>query len=255
MPQPQFTSRVSSPFGSFPPAVKWLLISNTAIFIITGLLPREFAPHVRLLALTPVAVVDHFAIWQLVTYLFLHGGISPALTDPWHLVFNMLALWMFGSPLEETWGTRRFLKYYFVCGIGAGVCDVIANALVGSWGTSTIGASGAIFGLLIAFGMLFPESTVLMGFLFPIKAKYMVAIYAAVELYMLRGVNTGVSNFAHLGGMLVGYIYLKSKLPAVHVRMPDMAGAYRQWKMQRAKRKFQVYMRKHGGPRSGPWVN
>jgi membrane associated rhomboid family serine protease len=159
---------------------------------------------------------------------------------------------MFGTPLERDWGTRRFLKYYFICGIGAGVCDVLLNAVIGNWNTSTIGASGAIYGLLLAFGVCYPNQTVLMNFLFPIKAKYMVMIYAAIELWMSTGVNTGVSNIAHLGGMVVGFVYLKSRLPGMRIKLPDWRGAYRQWKLQRAKRKFQVYMKKHDG---GPWVN
>ena len=162
----------------------------------------------------------------------------------------MLTLWMFGTPLEQDWGTRPFLKYYFICGIGAGLCDVGLNAAIGNWSTATIGASGAIYGLLLAYGVCYPDQTVLMGFLFPIKAKYMVMIYAAIELWMSLGVNTGVSNIAHLGGMAVGFAYLKSRLPSrrLTVRLPDWRGAYRQWKLQRAKRKFQVYMKKHGNP-------
>ncbi len=101
-----------------------------------------------------------------------------------HLLFNMLTLWMFGVQLERDWGTRRFLKYYFLCGMGAGLCDVALNAALGNWGTRTIGASGAIFGLLLAFGVLYPNQTVLMNFLFPIKAKYLVMIYGAIELIL-----------------------------------------------------------------------
>ncbi|MCU1232399.1 MAG: Rhomboid family protein [Candidatus Solibacter sp.] len=246
MRQPRYTYRRSTFFGNFPPGVKWLLIVNTVVFILTGLFGSQFRNDIRLLELAPVAVVQHFAIWQLVTYLFLHGGIT-------HLLFNMLALWMFGTPLESDWGTRQFLKYYFICGIGAGICDVAINAAMGNWGTSTIGASGAIYGLLLAFGVCYPEQTVLMGFLFPIKAKYMVMIYAAIELYLSIGVNNGVSNIAHLGGMVVGFLYLKSHLPKLKLRLPDWRGAYRQWKLQRAKKKFQVYMRKHGD--RGPFVN
>jgi membrane associated rhomboid family serine protease len=230
----------SSLSGYFPPGVKWLLIVNTAIFILTYLFGTPL-----LLALAPVAVVYHFAIWQLVTYQFLHGGIT-------HILFNMLALWMFGTPLERDWGTKRFVKYYLYCGIAAGVCDVAINALLGHWGTRTIGASGAIFGLLLAFGVLYPNQTVLMSFLFPIKAKYMVMIYAGIELLLSVGPNTGVSSVAHLGGMAFGYVYLKGRIPRMKTSMPDWRGAYKQWKLQRAKKKFQVYMRKHGG---GPWVN
>ncbi len=250
MPQSRYTYRRTSFFGYFPTGVKWLLVANTAMFLFTTLFARQFGDDIRLLALAPVAVVQHFAIWQLVTYLFLHGGLT-------HLLFNMLALWMFGTPLESDWGTRQFLKYYFICGIGAGLFDVGMNALMGNWMTSTIGASGAIYGLLLAFGVCYPDQTVLMGFLFPIKAKYMVMIYAAIELYLSTGVNNGISNIAHLGGMVVGFIYLKSRLPKLklNLHIPDWRGAYRQWKLQRAKKKFQVYMRKHGDGDRGPRVN
>jgi membrane associated rhomboid family serine protease len=248
MAQSRYTYRRSFFSGYFTNGVKWLLLTNTAVFILTTLLGGSFAADIRLLELAPVAVVKHFAFWQLFTYLFLHGGVA-------HLLFNMLALWMFGTPLERDWGTRQFLKYYFICGVGAGVCDVLMNAVVGNWGTSTIGASGAIYGLLLAFGVCYPEQTVLMGFLFPIKAKFMVMIYAAVELYLSLGVNSGVSNIAHLGGMLVGFVYLKSRFPRINMRikLPDWQGAYRQWKLRRAKKKFQVYMKKHGN--QGPRVN
>jgi membrane associated rhomboid family serine protease len=246
MSLPRYIDRGSSYSGFFPPGVKWLLIINTAMFILAGLLPQSFQDALQFLALVPQFVVHYFFVWQLATYLFLHQGI-------WHLVFNMLTLWMFGLPLEQAWGTRRFLKYYFICGIGAGLCDVILNVALGH-NTRTIGASGAIYGLLLAFGVCFPDQTVLMGFLFPIKAKYMVMIYAAIELWMSLSVNSGVSNIAHLGGMAVGFIYLKSRIPSMRrLKMPDWSGAYRQWKLQRAKKKFQVYMRKHGG--GGPWTN
>ena len=241
----QYTYRRSSFFNSyFPAGVKWLIISNVAVFVAMVLFGRWIGEHVILLALTPRAVVFSFTVWQLVTYLFIHSGIS-------HLLFNMLALWMFGVPLEQTWGTKRFLKYYFLCGIGAGLCDVALHAATANWGTRTVGASGAIYGLLMAFGVLFPNQTVLMGFLFPIKAKYMVMIYGAIELLLAFSVNDGVSNIAHLGGMVFGYVYLKGRLP--RTSLPDWGGAYKQWKLRRAKKKFQVYMRKHGD--RGPWVN
>jgi membrane associated rhomboid family serine protease len=241
----QYSYRRSSFFNSyFPTGVKWLIISNVAIFVAIILFGRWIGNDVILLDLVPVTVVFHFTLWQLVTYLFIHSSIT-------HLIFNMLALWMFGVPLEQTWGTRGFLKYYFLCGIGAGLCDVALHAAVGNWGTRTVGASGAIYGLLMAFGVLFPNQTVLMGFLFPIKAKYMVMIYGAVELVLAFGVNDGVSNIAHLGGMLFGYVYLQGRLPRMN--LPDWRGAYRQWKLRRAKKKFQVYMRNHND--RGPWVN
>jgi membrane associated rhomboid family serine protease len=224
--------------------VKWLLIVNTAVFLFTSMAPEALKPDIKLLYLTPDTVVHNFTFYQLFTYLFLHAG-------PWHLIINRLVLWMFGVQLERDWGTRRFLKYYFICGVGAGVCDVLMHAARRDWGTATLGASGAIMGVLLAFGVLYPNQTVLMEFLFPIKAKYFVMIYAAVELWAsMHAGNSNISNIAHLGGMAVGFIYLKSRLPAL--RLPDIGGAYRRWQVLRAKRKFQVYMRKQG---KGPWVN
>ena len=228
----------------FTKGVKWLIISNTAIFLFTTLAPASATRWLGIFMLVPDTVIHNFTIWQLLTYQFLHGG-------PWHLIVNMLVLWMFGVQLERDWGTRRFLKYYFICGMGAGLCDVLVHAVMGDWSSRTIGASGAIMGLLLAFGVLYPNQTILMEFLFPIKAKYFVMIYAAVELWSsIAASNSGVSSVCHLGGMLTGLIYLKSRLPAV--RLPDTRGAYNRWKVMRAKRKFQVYMRKHG---NGPWVN
>lgn len=236
----------SSFFGYLTPGVKWLLIINSVIFILYYLGGAAVqGPANVLLALYAEAAVRNFMVWQLFTYMFLHGGIM-------HLLFNMLALWMFGSPLEQDWGTRRFLKYYFLCGIAAGVCVLAVNMAIGEWGTRTIGSSGAIFGLLVAFGVLYPNQTVLMSFLFPIKAKYMVMIYAAIELLITFGPNNGISTIAHLGGMAFGYLYLKSRLP--RLGLADARSAYNQWRLQRAKRKFQVYMRKHGKG-GGPWVN
>jgi membrane associated rhomboid family serine protease len=248
----RYDTRYRSRFFSssyFPNGVKWLLISNVAIFVLAFLLARDesvLAGIFGWLALSPYQVIHNFRIWQLGTYLFLHGGV-------WHLLVNMFTLWMFGITLEKDWGTRRFLKYYFICGVGAGLCDVTANALLGRWGSSTIGASGAIYGLLLAFGVLYPDTTILFSFLFPIKAKYFVMIYGAIELLAALGTqNTGVSNIAHLGGMAFGFMYLKMRFPSLD--LDDFRRWHRDWKRQRAKKKFQVYMRKHGsGP--GPWTN
>ena len=242
--------RSTSFFSSehLPEGVKWLLVSNVAVFLLTFLLARDegvLRGVFAWLALSPYTVFHNWRIWQLATYLFLHGGIL-------HLLINMFTLWMFGRTLEKDWGTRQFLKYYFICGIGAGLCDVTINALLGRWGTSTIGASGAIYGLLLAFGVLYPETIILFFFVFPIKAKYFVMIYGAIELYSAMNVNSGVSNFAHLGGMAFGFIYLKMRFPTLDLE--DVRGWYARWKMQRAKRKFQVYLRKQGSDRDR-WVN
>jgi membrane associated rhomboid family serine protease len=235
--------------GKFPPGVKWLLIVNVVAFLLMYFAAdTSFQRTFLWLVLQPAAVLKEFQIWRLVGYLFLHGGV-------WHLLVNMFTLWMFGCTLEAQWGTRQFLRYYFLCGIGAGICDVLVNAMLGRWGSSTIGASGAIYGLLLAFGVLYPNQTVLFNFLFPIKAKYFVMIYGAMALLGALNMNSGVSNIAHLGGMAFGFAYLKSRY--LRVRMPgvaDLRTQYNQWKLQRAKKKFQVYMRKHGSNR-GPWVN
>jgi membrane associated rhomboid family serine protease len=233
--------------GSFPTGVKWLLIINIGLFVLYFLFARtELGQLFRLFYLTPAAVVGHFAVWQLFTYMFLHAGIG-------HVLFNMLALWMFGADLETTWGTKRFLTYYFICGVGAGICDVVVSAMFGSYGTSTIGSSGAIYGLLLAFGLMYPDRTVLMSFLFPIKAKYFVMIMGAIAfLSSLGSSGSGVSHVAHLGGMLFGYLYLRGGR-AFQFDFGRVHREYEAWKLRRARRKFQVYMKKHSS-RRGPWV-
>jgi membrane associated rhomboid family serine protease len=231
----------------FPPGVKWLLIVNTAIFVVTFLCPFSVQRHiVVVLALSAQAAVRDLFVWQPVTYMFLHSTLRIS-----HLLFNMLTLWFFGVQLERDWGTRRFLKYYFYCGIAAAVCVLLVNMLLGDWGTITLGASGAIFGVLVAFGVMYPDQTVLMYFLVPIKAKYLVMIFVAVELLFTFGPNSGVSTIAHLGGAAFGFVYLKGRLP--RLALPDVGGVYAQWKLRRAKKKFQIYMKKSGG--RGPRVN
>jgi rhomboid family protein len=247
MPRARQYSTSSSLSGYLPPGVKWLLIANTAVFLLCYFGGRPLQDHVAvLLALSADAAIRTFMIWQVFTYMFVHFGLM-------HLLFNMLALWMFGTPIEQSWGTRRFLKFYLLCGVVAGVCVLIVNMLVGDWRTPTLGASGGVFGLLVAFGILFPDTMILMFFIFPMKAKYAVMIYVAIELLATFGPNTGVSTIAHLGGAAFAYVSLKSGMRLPGAKMPDIRGAYRQWKLQRAKKKFQVYMRKHGGP--GPFVN
>ncbi len=236
-------------FGSsLPPGVRWLLIANVAIFILNFVMERlDVGGLFLFLKLTPNLVVRHGMIWQLVTYMFLHST-----TDPLHILFNMLALWMIGAALEMTWGTRRFLKFYFICGIGAGICVIITALLFGQGDVATIGASGAIYGLLLAFGLLFPDTT--MFFLvFPIKAKYLVMILGGLALFFsLSGGNSGISNVAHLGGLLVGFLYLRG--PMMQIDAASLHGRYEKWKLGRAKRKFEVYMRKQDSKRE-PWVH
>ncbi len=202
----------------FPPVIKNLLILN-GLFFMASLVPttREFL--IDWLALWPlgapdvvrtafgVARVPDFWPWQLITYSFLHAGFG-------HLFFNMFALWMFGVQIENTWGSRRFAIFYFACVIGAAISQLIV-----SWGVPvpTLGASGGVFGILLAFGMMFPNQPIYLYFLFPIKAKWFVIGYGLIELWAgVSGSQPGVAHFAHLGGMVFGFLliqYWRGKLP------------------------------------------
>ena len=235
--------------GMFPPGVKWLLIANAIAFVVYFLaFDTWLAGALNYLKLYP-RMVASLALWQLVSYMFLHAGLG-------HLFFNMIGLWMFGAQLEQTWGTRKFLQYYFLCGIGAGVCVVLVDLLSGSPNIPTIGASGAIFGVLLAYGMYFPDNPIWVWFLFPVKAKWFVLGLGVINfLYLIKSPGSGVSHVAHLGGMLIGYLYLRSNLTRVDV-LAEARHWYQEWKIRRAKRKFQVYMKKQDGKRGqGPWVH
>ncbi len=178
------------------PVVKYLVIINSGIFLIQQLLRPQWSV---LLGLAP-ALFWRGYLWQPVTYMFLHGGV-------FHLFFNMLVLWMFGSTLESTWGPRRFLKFYFICGIGAGLLNAVVTP--GSL-VPTIGASGAIYGLLLAFGILFPEQLIYIWGIFPVKAKYFVIGIGVLEfLTAISATQSRIAHFAHLGGMLFGLVYMK----------------------------------------------
>jgi membrane associated rhomboid family serine protease len=248
-----FSSRSYAPqgysSGSLPPGVRLLLIVNSALFLLYLLSDLANVSFLfRPFLLVPAQTIERFWLWQPVTYMFLH---SPQ--DITHILLNMLMLWMFGAALEGAWGTDLFLRFYFLCGLGAAACVIAASYLFGSPGSATLGASGAIFGLLMAFGIVFAESTILVFFLFPLKAKYAVMIFGAVELFAtIRTTGDGVSHVAHLGGMLFGYFYLRSFRN--RRRTTRVAGLglwtqarqlYQRWRLERAKRKFEVYMRKH----------
>jgi len=247
MPQREYRFRSAAWSSYMPWGVKWLLIINIAVFIPYFLAEgTSLGRHLTaILSLSAQGVLRTFMVWQVVTYLFLHSTIL-------HILFNMLTLWWFGAPLERDWGTRQFLKFYFLCGIVAGLSVLVVNVAFGEWNVYTLGASGAVLGLLVAFGVLYPNQQVLLV-IFPMKAKYMVMIVAAIEILIaMQASGTGVSSVAHLGGMAFGYVYIRSRWQRARWSLPDFRGAYRQWRLARAKRKFQVYMRKHGG---GPWVN
>jgi membrane associated rhomboid family serine protease len=180
-----------------PPVTQALLLANVAIFFLGELLGPGL---LSAFALWPIGA--GFWPWQVGTYAFLHGSFN-------HLFFNMLGLWMFGGELEHVWGQKRFLVFYAASVVAAALTQLLVNFLLGS-ASPTIGASGGLFGLLLAFAMIFPNRIILLFFVIPMKAKYLVALYGILELYQGAYVlNSGVAHFAHLGGMLGGLLTLR----------------------------------------------
>ena len=229
---PHRASTIAYSFGPGPvsPAIKWILIANGVMFLVR----LVYEPVLQYLGLVPALVLESLWFWQPVTYMFLHGG-------PIHILFNMLGIWMFGVELERLWGTRFFVRYYAITGIGAGL-TVIAVGLLPFAATAptyeaiTIGASGALYGLLMAFAIYFPDRPILMFLLFPIPAKYFVMIVGA--LAFLSGPGSQVSEGAHLGGLIFGYFYLKGGRGGLTA---EIKYRYLKWKMNRLRRKFDVY--------------
>jgi membrane associated rhomboid family serine protease len=240
------------PSNRFPTGVKWLLIVTVGLSVLDFIL-RGARPESSLLqyfALVPAHVVRSLAVWQLFTYLFLHAGIS-------HVLWNMLALWMFGAELERTWGTRRFVTFYFLCGMAASVTIVIAAYLFGGVNVPVVGSSGAVYGVLVAYGVLFPNQTMLFGFLIPIKTKYFVMIIGAIvflQSYMSLAAGVGAAEaVASLAGLVAGYLLVRGRRLQTLVGQP-LASGYRDWRLRRAKRKFEVYLRKKDSNRDR-WVH
>jgi membrane associated rhomboid family serine protease len=219
--------------GPLTPAVKVLIIANVAAFVVTS-----FAPVVELYGrLTPQAVFERFAIWQPFTYMFLHGGI-------FHILFNMIGVWMFGVELERMWGTRYFTRFYVAAGLGAAATQMFLGLLPFAFADQfyyggTIGASGALYGLLLAYALYFPNRNILLWFVIPIPVRVFVALMGAIALLAsIRGEGSGVAHTAHLGGLLAGYLFLKSG--RIH---PVSEIKYRilKWRINRMRRKFDVY--------------
>lgn len=239
---------------SLPPftrMVTWLIGINTGVFLLMAILPRLNAHAAELIALycplRPSDVVLHGYIWQIVTYSFFHAGLS-------HWLFNMISLWMFGSAIESAWGPRRFLELYFIGVVGAALTTIALSFahILGNPLTPTVGASGGIFAVLIAFGILFAESEIMMiPFPFLIKAKYFIGILIVVTLALALSGGGDVAYVAHLGGLLFGWLYVRRgpKGALVNVgfseRYYGMRNAYYRWKRRRAAKKFEVYMREH----------
>jgi membrane associated rhomboid family serine protease len=209
------------------PAVKFLIISCVAAFILQFLTAGAMLP---IFGLVPYLVTHNFFVWQLATYIFLHGGLM-------HLIVNMFGLWMFGSPMERRWGTPFFVRYFFITGIGAGLLSVLVEP--GATGP-TIGASGAIYGVLLAYGITFPNETLLLYFVLPVKAKYVVAGLGIWSfLSALASPGSPIAHMAHLGGMVIGFLYLKGWMSPLSLRQ-----RYLKWRMRRLRQKFEVYSRR-----------
>jgi membrane associated rhomboid family serine protease len=189
------------------------------------------------LGLSPESVIQHLWVWQPVTYMFLH-------MDMFHILFNMLGIWMFGVELERMWGTKAFIKYYAVSGVGAAVTTIVLSWLPfeftsAMYSSVTIGASGALYGLLLAFALYYPHRPILMFLLFPIPAKYFVMIIGAISfLASIGGSRDGIAHVAHLGGLLFGYLYLRNGRGGLTA---EIKYRYLKWKMNRLRRKFDVY--------------
>ena len=252
-------------FKVLPTVVKHLLIINVLMYLATFTLTRFNVNLTDILGLHFFKASD-FRIYQIFTYMFMHASFG-------HLFFNMFALWMFGNTLENLWGSKRFLLFYMVCGIGAGLCQELVQyiqyatslAQYGSVNLSghivtmdtylnmmtTVGASGAIYGLLLAFGMMFPNSMIYFYFLIPIKAKWFVIGYAVVELITgLTGVDN-VAHFAHLGGMLFGLLlilYWKKNPAGPNKDFRKLKEIFQSWK-QKSHLKYTPYEEVKDEPR------
>lgn len=230
----RYPSGVSHAFGpgGITPAVKILIITNVIAFLLNLIVGNVMTLR---LGLSPQAVFEQLAVWQPFTYMFLHstGGFG-------HILINMLSLWMFGTELERTWGTRFFTKYYIVTGLGAAAASMLLSLWIEDmYYNVTVGASGAIYGLLLAYGMYFPHRPIYLYFIFPIPARVFVMIVGAIAfISSLSGPGGGVAHAAHLGGLVVGYLYLKGLKSRP---MDELKYRYLRWKMGRARSRFDVY--------------
>lgn len=220
------------PFGGFsvfPPVIKNLLIINAAVFFIQMLANNLLLGGKPLwyilnlwFALNPLAEGFNFQIWQLITYQFMHGSFS-------HIFFNMLMLWMFGMEVENYWGSKKFLIYYLLCGVVAGLFQLFINPILVDTPAVTIGASGAVYGVLIAFALMFPDRYIFLYFLVPIKAKYLIGFLIVLEFMLVDSAQSNVAHLAHLGGALAGFLFIMfdRSIDVPLKRMLNISSGYR----------------------------
>jgi membrane associated rhomboid family serine protease len=203
-------------------AVKYLLFANGIAFLLQNIFGHAL---INWFGLVPANIFKYFCIWQFITYMFLHG-------DFLHILLNMFILWMFGCEVERNWGSREFLKYYFICGVGAGLFHLVFNL---SSPTPVVGASGAIYGILIAFAMLFPDRPIIIfPFFIPLKAKYWVIIFGLLALLpIILDRADGIAHFAHLGGMVIGFLYLKFGWKLTLFQRDFIGRKKKEWELQR----------------------
>ena len=233
-----------TPSNRFPAGVKWLLIVNVVIFLLHWL-GRPMSSILLQLALVPTHALMQLHVWQVFTYMFLHVSV-------WSLVWNMLALWMFGAELERTWGTQKFVRYYVTCGFIAGLAVIVLTYAFHQQDKSmAVGSSGAIYGILAAYAIVFPDATLLFGFLIPMKSKYFVLIIGAIVF--VQTFPASIADTALLVGMLAGYLLLRGKNLQGQIRQPITA-SYKDWKLRRARKKFEVYLKRRDSG-SDRWVN
>jgi membrane associated rhomboid family serine protease len=217
-----------------PPLTDWvkvLIIVNVAVYIGQMLTNHSFD---HIFGFVPAEAIAGLKLWQFVTYMFLHG-------DFWHIFFNMLILWMFGSQMESDWGPDVFIRFYFFAGLGGSVLSWITGP---SSIAITIGASGAIFGILLAYAMAYPNRQVLIYFLFPVKVKYLVIFLGALNfIAAFQHTSSVIAHFAHLGGLLFGYIYLRWFMSPAWARASSGSGPSawgRWWRNRQAKKRMKV---------------
>ena len=237
------------------PAVKTLIIANVVVYVLQYIdLVKDFTEW---FTLVPSLVLPwNFQIWRVASYMFLHAGFG-------HLFWNMFGLFVFGCAIERTWGSRSFYRYYFLCGLGGAAFAFLSYPL---WNASILGASGALYGVLIAFGYLFPRQQVLLFFAIPMEARFFVAMFGIMAFASSVTGQQGVAHIVHLGGFATGYLLLRWVGVAGRGRRRSLGGlraelggswrdAYRRWRMKRLRKKFEDYYEKRSGGDDGPTLH